>query len=336
MRILLALLLTLALVFPLILAAQALISVNSFVLDRNFYIQVLDSDRVYSALISGSMLNSALGVYLPLPANEDLSKVDEIIKSVISRDYLKEQVGNFVNGFFDYLQGKTNKFEPVLNLSPVKDALSGPKQDELLAAIAVIMPVCQPGQTPGVDVSNKNVCKPTGISDEVLIRDYLKPVFPLVLAQIPNEISIGKNWNEIQVSRNWGPIASGMALPASLMLISVFLAFIAASFWYIAALIADESWRLRLQWLGWTLIIPSALVFLVGLVITTNIPNYWINLGLDRVNFSDIPFSSGLHEVLRAIVSGSLLRISSSFLMVGGISSAAGLGIIFWGLATKK
>jgi hypothetical protein len=336
MRILLALLLTLALVFPLILAAQALISVNSFILDRNFYIEVLDSDQVYGALTSDSMINLVFGNYFPLPADADLSKVDSVIKSVITRDYLKGQVENFVNGFFDYLQGKTNSFEPMVNLIPIKEALSGPIQDELLVAIASILPVCQPGQTPGLDTSNKVACKPSGISDEILAKDYLKPIFPVALSQIPDEMPIGKNWNEIHISRYWGPMASGMALPASLMLVTLFLAFIAASFWYISALIASSSWRVRLEWLGWTLIIPSGLIFLIGLMIKTNLPNYWINFGLNRATFSGMPFSSGLREVLRAIVSGSLSSVSSSFLMVCGISAAFGLGFIFWGLATKK
>lgn len=336
MRKLLALLITLALVFPLILAAQALVSVNSFILDRNFYIQTLDSDQVYESLLSDSMLNATLGVYLPLPSDADLSKVEAVVKSVITRDYLKDQVGIFVNGLFDYLQGKTDKFAPVLNLVPVKEALTSEKQDDLLAAIAAIIPVCEPGQMPGIDTENQNACKPEGVSDVVLVEGYLKLVFPLVLAQVPDEVPIGEKWDEIRSARNWGPFASGMALPASLMLVSVFLAFVAASFWYIATLIADDSWRVRLLWLGWTLMIPSALIFLVGLAVTADIPNYWVNLGLDRASFNGILFGPGLRESLRAVLRGSFSRVASSFMMVGGISGAVGLGLIFWGLATPR
>jgi hypothetical protein len=336
MRKLLALLITLALVFPFILSAQVLFSVNSFILDRNFYLQTLDNNQVYESLMSDSLINAMIGTYLPLPPDADLSKIKGGLESVITHEYLKEQIDIFVNGFFDYLQGKTSSFSPVVNLVPVKVTLSSEKQDELLAAIAAIIPVCEPGQMPGIDTANQNTCKTAGISDEILVKDYLKPVFPMVLAQIPDEVPIGTKWDELLASRNWGPFASGMALPASLMLISVFITFVAASFWYIASLIADGSWRVRLLWLGWTLMIPSALIFIIGLSISTDISNYWINLGLERVSFNNSLFGAGLRETLRVVVSGSLPRVASSLMMVSGISGAVSLGFIFWGLVTTR
>ena len=336
MRKLLAILITFALVFPLILAAQALASVNSFILDRDFYIQAIDSDLVYDSLLSESMLGATLGAYLPLPLDVDISQIETIVKSVITRDYLKDQVNIIVTSLFDYLQGKTDDFKPVVNLVPIKAMLAGEKQDELLAAIAAILPECEPVQIPGIDIENQKACKPAGINDEVLVEDYLKPIFPLIIAQVPNEVPIGGKWDEISDTRNWGPFASGMALPASLMLVSIFLAFAAASFWYIAALISDDTWQVRLQWLGWTLLIPSALIFLLGLAITADIPNYWVNIGLDRASFKGIPFSPGLRESLRAVVSGSFSRVAGSLMMVGGISGAVGLGLIFLGLATRR
>lgn len=336
MRKIIAFLIAVVLVFPLILAAQMLASVNSFVLDRDFYIDALDSDQVYDSLLSDDTISGILGKYLPLPADTDFSQVEVVLKSVITRDYLKEQIAVIVNGFFDYMQGKTETFAPVIDLMPIKTSLSNEKLNETLQAIAVILPVCEPGQIPGINFKDQKACKPAGLSDAVLSQDYLKPVFPLILGMVPNEISIGEKWDEIRITRSWGPFASGMALPASLMLAAVFLAFLAASFWYITALIADESWRLRLLWLGWMLIIPSALVFILGLAVTADIPNYWVNLGIERAGMNGIPFGIGMREALRAVVSGSLSRVAKSFMMVGGISSAFGLGFIFWGLATKK
>lgn len=336
MRKIIAVLIAVALVFPLILAAQALVSVNSFILDRNFYVQVLDSDQVYESLLSGETLSGVLGNYLTFPADADFSQIEIVLKSVITHDYLKEQIGVFVNGFFDYMQGKTENFAPVFNLVPIKTELAGEKLDEMLAAIAAILPICEPGQVPGIDFENQKACKPAGITDDVLGRDYLKPVFPFILALIPNELPIGDKWDEMRVTSRWGPFASGMALPASLMLIAIFLVFVAAGFWYISALIADESWRVRLLWLGWTLIIPSALIFIAGLAISADIPNYWVNLGIERASLNGIPFGIGIHETLRVVVSSSLSRVANSLMMVSGISSAAGLCFIFIGQAIKK
>jgi len=336
MRKVIAFLIAVVLVFPLILAAQLLGSVNSFVLDRNFYISALDNDQVYDSLLSDDSIRGILGDNLPLPADTDFSQVEVVLKSVITREFLKDQIAVIVNGFFDYMQGKTESFAPVIDLKPIKAMLAEEKLDEMLKAIAVIMPVCEPDQVPGIDFKEQKACKPAGLSDEVLSQDYLKPIFPFILGMVPNEIPVGEKWDEIRVTRNWGPFASGMALPASLMLISVFLAFVAASSWYITALVADETWRLRLLWLGWMLIIPSALIFILGLAVLADIPNYWINLGIERASMNGIPFGNGLRESLSAVINGSLSRVANSFMMMGGISSAIGLGFIFWGLATPK
>lgn len=336
MRKILAFLIAVALVFPLILSAQALFSVESFVLDRDFYIEALDSDQVYESLLSDAMISDVLGKYLPIPPDADLTQIDAILKSVITREFFKEQIRILVNGLFDYLQGKTESFSPVINLAPVKTSLVDNNLDQLLAAFAAIMPICEPGQVPGIDSENQNACKPAGLNDDILVQEFLKLVFPMILAMVPNELPIGEKWDDIQVTRNWGPFVSGMALPASLMLIAIFLAFLAAGFWYIAAFIADESWRVRLLWLGWMLIIPSGLTLFTGLAVTADIPGYWVNLGIERASLNGIPVSPGIREVLRTVVSSSLTRVASTLMMVGGICSAAGLGFIFWGLAAKK
>jgi len=336
MRKLIAFLLAIALVFPLILATQALSSVNSFVLDRNFYIKTLESDQVYDSLLSDATIRGILGDYFPLPADTDFSQVVAVLRSVVTRDYLKEQTAVIVNGFFDYMQGKTEFFAPVIDLLPIKSMLAEEKLDEMLQAISAILPVCETGQVPGIDFKEQKACKPAGLSDEVLSQDYLKPVFPLILGMVPNEIPVGEKWDDIRVTRNWGPFTSGMALPASLMLVTIFLVFLAASCWYLTALIADQTWRLRLLWLGWMLIIPSALVFIIGLAVLADIPNYWINLGIESATMSGFPLGIGMRESFRALISGSLSRVANALMMVGGISSAIGLGFIFWGLATPK
>jgi len=336
MRKLIAFLLAIALVFPLILAAQVLGSVNTFVLDRDFYIKTLDSDQVYDSLLSDATIRGILGDYFLLPADTDYSQVVAVLRSVVTRDYLKEQTTVIVNGFFDYMQGRTESFAPVIDLLPIKSILAEEKLNEMLQAIAAILPVCEEGQVPGIDFKEQKACKPAGLSDEVLSQDYLKPVFPLILGMVPNEIPIGEKWDEMRVTRNWGPLTTGMALPASLMLVTIFLVFIAASCWYLTALISDQTWRLRLLWLGWMLIIPSALVFIIGLAVLADIPNYWINLGIESATMSGVPLGIGLRESLNAVISGSLSRVANAFMMVGGISSTIGLGFIFWGLATPK
>ena len=337
MRKFIAIILAVILVIPMLLAAQALASVSSFIMDRQFYIDTLDNEQVYETLITGTLIPGFLNNGLALPEGIDVSQLASVFESVLDQDYLKSQVSNFVGNAFDYIQGKQETFVPMVDLVPLKSALAGDKQNEFLLALAQSLPDCEPGQIPGIGGSEFTACKPQGVSIDALANDYLKPILPLTLAQIPDQVLLVENWEELQSYRNYQSFIPGMAVPASLLLSGIAFILIALSLWYLAALIADDAWRNRLQWLGWTLMIPSALIFLTGVAAASNIPVFWANYGLDRANFNGLPFfGPGLREALRAIIRAAIPRVSTSFLMVGGISGALALGLIFWGLMTSK
>ena len=260
MRKLIAVLFTICLVFPLLLASLTAFSTISWALDRTFYIDTLDQDQVYQALLSDQTLDDILRNQIALPADADTQALNEVLRSVITQDYLKSQMDTFVNGFFDNLQGITLEFTPNIDLQPIKNALARDKQDEFLSALVTTLPTCAAGQTPGFG-EGQTPCKPQGISDELLVENYLKPALPQFLAQVPDEIQLGGAWQEWQTQNEWRFYLPGMAGPAGVMLSVLFLAFIALCFWYITALIADSSWRVRLQWLGWMLLISALPVF---------------------------------------------------------------------------
>lgn len=337
MRKFIAIVLAIILVIPLLLATQALASVSSFIMDRQFYIDTLDNEQVYKTLISGTLIPAFLNNGLALPEGIDASKLASVFESVLDQDYFKSQVTSFVDNVFDYIQGKQETFTPIVDLVPLKTALAGEKQDEFLLALAQALPYCEPGQIPGISGSEFTACKPQGVSIEALANGYLKPILPLTLAQIPDQVLLVENWEELQSYQNFRSFIPGMAVPASLILSGIAFILIALSLWYLSALIADDAWRTRLQWLGWTLMIPSIIIFLVGAVAASNIPLYWINYGLDRATFSGVPqLGQGLREILRAIIQGAIPKVSATFLMVGGISAALALGLIVWGLMTRR
>ncbi len=337
MRKLIAIVFSAILVFPLLLSTQVLVSVGSFALDRQFYINTLDNENVYDTIISNAMIPRILHTGLSLPVDTDTAQLKSVFESILDREYFKSQISNFMDGLFGNLQGRREEFTPVIDLTPLKTSISGEKQLEFLTALAQSMPACEPGQLPGFGGAGQSACKPEGIPDETLVVDYLQPILPLALTQIPDQILLVENWEELQSYRNYRSFIPGMAVPASLLLSAIILSLLSFSIWYITSVIADETWRVRLQWLGWTLMIPSALVFLIGLTAASNIPTYWINYGLDRAQFGITPFlGAGLREVLREIIRDAVPRVSTAFLMVGGVSGALALGLIFWGLMTPK
>jgi hypothetical protein len=335
MRKLIAVLLTICLVFPLLLASLTAFSTISWALDRTFYTDALDQDQVYQALLSDQTLDDILRSQIALPADADTQALNEVLRSVITQDYLKNQMGTFVNGFFDNMQGITLEFTPSIDLQPIKNALSGDKQDEFLSALVTALPTCAAGQTPGFG-DGQTPCKPQGISDEQLIENYLKPALPQFLAQVPDEIQMGGAWQQWQTQNEWHRYLPGMAGPAGVMLSVLFLAFIALCFWYITALIADSSWRVRLQWLGWTLMISALPVFIIGLVLHSSTALYWAQYGLQHAQFGNAAAFLNSPVVLQAITTSILPRIAGAFLAVGGVAGSLALGLIVWGLATSR
>ena len=198
MRKFIAIILAVILVIPMLLAAQALASVSSFIMDRQFYIDTLDNEQVYETLITGTLIPGFLNNGLALPEGIDVTQLASVFESVLDQDYLKSQVSNFVGNAFDYIQGKQETFVPMVDLVPLKSALAGDKQNEFLLALAQSLPDCEPGQIPGIGGSEFTACKPQGVSIDALANDYLKPILPLTLAQIPDQVLLVENWEELQ------------------------------------------------------------------------------------------------------------------------------------------
>ena len=335
MRKALAVIFTILIVFPLILAAQVSIGVISFAFDRDFYIGAVSSGQVYEAIISKGIIDQFIHQRLDLPPAVNTQGVEEVLRTVITEDYVHEQTRSLVNNFFDYLQGVSDTFELVVDISPLKESLQGETQDELLSAIVASLPACNPGQTPGFGGEGQTPCKPAGVPDELIAAQVALSV-PVIIESLPDEVTIIKDWERIQDRVLGTSFLPGMALPAAALLSIIFLCFVVAAFWFIGALIADDSWRVRLQWLGWILIVPSILVLFIGLAIGSSIPNYWVRYGLEQARFSLAHFSPASTEILRILIHSALPRVSSAFIIVGGVSGALGVGLVFWGLATSR
>jgi hypothetical protein len=336
MRKFIAILLTIFLVFPLLLSAQATASVTSWALDRQFYIDALDQPQVYTAFTSGPMIDTLLHERLGLPLEADTSKLESVLKSVLTPDYMRDRLSGVINALFDYLQGKTDTFAPTLDVVPLKTALDGEHQDAFLNALVAALPTCAPGQTPGFGSKEQTACKPVGVPDDLLVEQILKPALPGILSAVPDEIPLEGEFQDWQEAARWRTFLPGMAVPASIILGLLILVSIAACTWYLVALISDSSWRVRLGWLGWTLLVPAVLIFMLGFASQSGITAYWVSYGLEAASLSRTPFGPELDETLRFVSLSALPRVANTFQMVGGISGALAITLIFWGIVTPR
>lgn len=326
----------LILVLPLLLGAQTAISVITWALDRDFYIETLDQPQVYAALGAGPMVDQILAAQLQLPPDADTSALTEILQSVMTQEYFQAQISAYVDSLFDYLEGKTTEFRPTIDLRPLKSVITGDQQDAFLAALMQALPECAPGQNPGLSGGSETACKPAGVPDQLIIEQALKPSLPLVLSQLPDEAPLSGELGMISEDTSWRRFLPGMAAPASIMLSVLVLSFAALTVWYLIALVADADWHGRLGWLGWMLLIPSLLVFLLGFASQGGVAAFWINFGLERANLAATPLGPGLAEMVQIVALSAITRVSSAFKMVGGVSGAFALALIFWGIAIPR
>lgn len=336
MRKLIAILLIISVVFPLLLASQAAVSTVSWLLDRQFYINALNNEQVYDNLLSDEMLEDILRTQFALPADADTQDLINILHEIITDEYLQSQISSVVNNFFDYLQGKTSDFSPSINLQPIKTSMTEENQVEFINALLQALPDCAPGELPIIGGENQNICKPQGISDEALMENYLAPAIPSIIAQLPDELPLGEEWQQWQRQERWRTFIPGMAVPASLMLSVLMLAFVSVCLWYLTALIADSGWRGRLQWMGWSLLIPSVIIFAMGFLLNSSSALYWLNYWIRNGHLTLYPSVLGTQAIIQAVSASILPRISSAFMMVGGVCGSLSLGLILWGLMTPR
>lgn len=72
MRKFLAVILSISLVFPLLVARQAALNTVSWALERQFYTDALDQEQVYQALLSNQTLDNILRSQFSLPLEADI------------------------------------------------------------------------------------------------------------------------------------------------------------------------------------------------------------------------------------------------------------------------
>jgi hypothetical protein len=119
------LLLVIFLVLPLIFTTLIMIAINSWVLDRSFYVNLLDNPDLNEALLSQDLPLYVNNRWFPREINSDLPPVplDKALREVMTPQYLRDQSVRVVNQAFDTLEGRRDVFDISMGFAPVKAAL---------------------------------------------------------------------------------------------------------------------------------------------------------------------------------------------------------------------
>ncbi|HLF28593.1 MAG TPA: hypothetical protein VJG32_19840 [Anaerolineae bacterium] len=335
MRKLLAVFLIVVLVFPLLLATLSVISISSWVLDRNFYEDLLDDSRLYEGLLSEDLPNYFGRRVVREVDSVSAQALSSALREVLTPDYLRSQALRLVDDVFDFIEGRDSTLELYLDIAPIKDRLRGEDGPRFARALAAALPICAAGQESLVPEGSIIRCRPSDVSVEDA-AGLITAALPTFLDEFPDRIQLDDGPIDLRREMRGADAWFGLAGQSGLNLALGFLIFLAGSFWLVAALVAGEDRRERLQWLGWSLLVPAGLMFLIGLAITSELSAGWVRFGLNEARFDGFAYSAEFRQALLDISQNALDTIANGFLASGAVSAAIAVALIMWGAATPS
>jgi hypothetical protein len=324
MRTFIGLLMFVFVVLPLVCGLFFLAAINSWAFDRGFYQEILDNPAVYEAMLEETSveIQNTGTVMDDVPADA----VGAGLREVLTPEYLRSQTMQVIDQVFDVLEGRTNRVKISVDLTPIKQSLSGESGTDFAAAAVQALPMCRAGENPRANAAEFPTCRAEGVSDEELIAQ-IEASLPALIEDMPDMLSIDESI-DLRGPDNMPFYFPGITSIMATLLLS--LAGMALIFWLANGVVFGDDRRSRLIALGAMLLIPAAFVLFAGLAMSGNLWESAIRSAVLRETGS--PYASALAD--SAI--DAVARVRTGFLVAGGIPFAISLALLAWGLASPS
>lgn len=334
MRKLIALFLIVALVFPLTLATLSVISISSWVLDRNFYTNLVSDSRLYEALLTEDLPGYFNSHHIVQQADSlPAGALSKALREMVTPDYLRDQSVRLVNNAFDFIEGRTFTLDLYFDAAPIKAALQSDGGPRFAHTLAANLPGCAASQESIAPGGSLMRCLPSDVTVDQA-ANKITAALPAFLNDVPDHINL--NREPINMNVRWRGVSwSFIGATGGLNIAIGVLLFMAAGAWLITAFIGGEDRRGHLLWLGWSLIFPAIIIFLIGLAVTTPLAFNWTNFGLSQAHFGGAEFSPAFREAIVSVAGSALNTIANGFLAAGAVAGALALMLMTWGLSTE-
>jgi hypothetical protein len=336
-RKIIAVCLLIVLVWPLLFGSLTLLSINSWVLDRNFYVNLLDDPRLYEAMVSQDLPLYMNTRWFPGTIDSALppAALDKALREVMPPAYLRDQTIRIVNHAFDALHGQRDSIDLDLDLAPVKASLRGDGGARFAQVLAQQLPACTAGQEPLAAGSALIRCRAANMSVEDA-TSQISAAVPQFVEQLPDQIRLSRE--PLNLRNDLGPFnamflgAVGLTIGIGLMLM------LAVGSGFVTAFIGGSNAKERLAWLGGSLMLPAVLILLSGIVLSTPLITASVGLGLDQARFAveGVQYSAALRQALIEVTGKALSTVASGFVLTGLASVVIALGLIVWAAVTRS
>lgn len=317
--------------FPFLLSALYMAGVSNWVLDRNFYVDLLDDEVWYDALLQGepdiwfneTTFEGDLGV---LNDHEVAEAVALGLQQVVSADYLRDQVTGIVDSLFIWFDNMTNPLVLAVDLQPLKASLTGDNARTFATTVAQNLPACAPGEEPSFEGENALACIPDNMT-ATEAASVIREALPTYLETIPDTLNLADSADMSELDTNDVPF--GFTLTDLFGSVVWFLLILALVFWVLTALVGGASRRGIFTWLGITLLIPAMIVFSTGLIVRAGFVSV-DNFGVapTDIMINGEPASPEITAAFEETARTVLFRVSDGFLTAGGIGFGLAVALI--------
>lgn len=329
MRLFIGLLLFTFIVLPLGMAALILLSVNSWVLDRDFYLRLMDDPALYENLLEQDLPSYFNNEVFPASEAVPSAALTAALREVVTPEYVRDQATTIVNQVFDSLESvPPAAFDIAFDLRPIKTALQGEKGTAFANTLASKLPACEPGQSARPPSAILPVCVPPDTSPETLAANVVERL-PRIIQDIPNDYPVDRN--VIIDSQTSGMTLTGATLREVLTVAVGAVAALAAFFWLITALIGGRSTRGIFIGLGTMLFIVAGLTVASGFGLMTALVGPYARSAVVSTNLN-----VGTQQAVTSFIDVLGGQIGSSFLVTGGVALAVALGLFLIGIFTSR
>jgi hypothetical protein len=322
-----AILIALFLACPFFFAALTTVSLSTWVLDRSFYISLVNDERLYQIPDlpdSDAWWSIEVTGFTSLQGKSLLRAAREVIPA----SWMRGQAVRIVGQVFDVLEGRASASQISLDLTSVKTALLGEPGKRFARALAEDLPVGGAAGDFTVRAGRLPSSRPSSITVDRAAA-IIQAGLPGFVKAIPDTETLADNgWVWVGIPR--------FSAIAALVIADVVLLLIAAGFTLAAAFAGGATLFERLQWAGWSLFAPAAAVFLVGLGCMLALASGGLDWGFTVARLSTRgfgpPFISALTDLARHVTS----RVGTGFLATGAIAAGAAISLLAWSSSIPK
>ena len=327
MRKVYALLITVAVFIPLAIIIMTLVSIRPWVLDRNFYKQLLDDDRLYEGQLTYG-LSDAFKQDLFTAEELPTQALNAALPEVVTAAYLHTQTLTAIDTAFDFVDGRRSDIVLTFDITPIKLALGGTAGSRFAQSLAASLPDCTAGQIPVASGGHLTRC--IDAEGSVAAAEQITAALPALIDTMPDHIIIGDGVN---FGMDWFRyerfVVGGIGSVLDVGILSITMMALLAGL--VGAYVGGTDLRARLKWGSSSLFAPGSLILFTGLILTTTPIMTAIGNSITSNRYS-----GAYREALIGVLAQVIQRVSAGFVITGGIACMIALGLLVMSLVTPS